>query len=189
MVTDAEGDPVPGATVFLGGALRPRAATSASDGSFELTNVPVGRWVLLACKESAGYPPIPSTFFYMPGEEFPEVEVRRNAMAEGANIRLGAKAAYLDFDISDGTGRPESATVYFWRPDHDKGPDDWSYSVHADAHQKGVPVPPVPFGIKVEAEGFEPWVRGGGGSRTQQGFLRPKSGETRLLRIRLKRIQ
>ena len=147
------------------------------------------RPIFMVVAHILGYPYNVDNFFNMPGERFPNVPVSPNETTEGVVVKLGARAAYLDFDISDEAGNPEDLTAYFWRPDHNKGPEDWAYSMHVNAHQRSVAVPPVPFGVTLEAEGFASWSYGGDQRETNSRFIRLKSGETRLVRVLLKKSQ
>jgi hypothetical protein len=123
----------------------------------------------------------------MPGDDFPTIHVPPNGTAQGIIIRLGAKAAYLDLEVSDETGKPTEATAYFWRPDIDKGSDDWGISQTINANHKHFPVPPVPFGVTVEADGFEGWRHPGFEFQADKGLILLNSGQILKLSVRLRR--
>jgi hypothetical protein len=178
-VLDLQGHPVPGATVFVGTMLRGPFTKTGSSGEFTVSDVPVGIAGLNAFKEDDGYPYNMSSFFIVPGETMPKVDVVAGGVVRNVVVRLGAKAAYLKFDVTDEGGTPISAYLSFSRPDLGRF-GDYRTSMPVS---KSVMVPPVPFRLVVVAKGYESWHYTG----EKDHLIMLRSGETLSLHIRLKK--
>jgi hypothetical protein len=182
-VLDGEGKPLPGATVFVGTLAKgPRTKTDAG-GRFRLNGLSAGNIGLLAYKESDGYPYDMFSFFLMPGEQIPKLDVAAGETVRGVVIHLGARAAYLKLEVTDESGLPVDSNLSFSRPDLGRYGD---YRRSAKANDV-ILVPPVPFRLTIEAEDFEPWHYGGADWQTAKGLVRLKSGEVLALSIHLQR--
>jgi hypothetical protein len=178
-VQDLRGNPISGATVYAYNTARMTGlfirleTTSQSDGRFVLHEVAPGSYRVHAYKESDGYA---DTFFAFFGTnnknawKAVEVYAGRTTMVA---LTLGPKYASLKVSIRNEEGHPVGGEVSFRKGD-DRGP---AYSVGVDADSELL-VPAVPFRFEVAAEGYRPW---------QSGLLRPRSGATVKVTVRLTR--
>ena len=185
IVLDQAGKPVPGATVFVAGAvtvLRPSALTD-DNGEFLLKNIS-GDLGLLAFKKADGYPFNFAAFFSNPGEQFPSIHAVPGTVTENVVIRLGTKAATLKFAISNDDGQTiNNAAATFTRPDM---PDIGEYHTRIVSDGKML-VPAVPLRLKVDADGYESWYYGGEEWLTDKGLIVPHSGQVSTVRIQLRK--
>src|SRR5215470_2348127 len=135
--------------------IRPVTQYSADEqGKFNL-KFPEGKVWLLAHKSSEEYPYAFFAFYLMPGQDFPTVEIKSGRTIRGIVVRVGAKAAHLNYEVIDEDGKAVGGGFDFIRLDQ-KVP----YSLGAIA--KGdLLVPPVPFRATFEAKGYKPWHYGG----------------------------
>jgi hypothetical protein len=185
LVLDGDGKPLPDATVFVGTiANSPRAQTDA-DGKFTLEDIPVGTVGLNAFKESDGYPYNMFSFFLMPGEQLPQFDLAARQTVKGVVVRLGAKAAYLKLLVTTDEGVPLNAELSFSRPDLGKYGD---YQRSAQANDL-ILVPPVPFRLTVTEKGYQPWHYGGDEWQAPRGLVQLKSGETKVMTVKLKKLE
>ena len=185
VVLDGDKKPLPGATVYAlpeeNMANQLRTTTDAA-GKFRLADVPVGMAYIDAYKESDGYPYNFFSFFLSPGEKTPnKVPVTARGTTFGVVIQLGARAAHLQLEITSEDGEEVQSSLLFDRPDM-PGP----YSRGARS-KESLMVPPVPFRLTVEADGYKPWHYGGENWHGEEGLIALKSGETLKLSVRLKR--
>jgi hypothetical protein len=185
IVLDEEGKSVAGATVFAAGTPYKPSTLSNEAGKFLLEGLSPGNWGLLAYKKADGYPPNFFAFFSAGPAQVPAVEVAAGKIAENVIVRLGPKAAYLNFDIADQSGKSVSAAATFTRPDME-GNGDFGSSVGANERFL---VPPIPFRLTVESQGCEPWHYGGGDWRSDRGLIKLRPGETQNLPVRLRCIK
>jgi hypothetical protein len=185
VVLDDKGMPVADATVFVGTIARGPSTHTDAEGKFVLGGIPPGVVGLHAYKKSDGYPYDIFAFFDMPGEKRPYFEVKEGKTTAGIVIQLGARAAYLSLDIADESGNPIETSLTLTRPDLGKYGD---YKTSAGAHQT-LMVPPVPFRLQVEADGFRPWHYGSDEWLTDKGLIKLNSGATLNLSIRLRPIK
>jgi hypothetical protein len=186
IVLDGEHRPLAGAKVY---GLREenmlqQIPTTADDaGRFVLSNVAPGAIYLSAFKEDEGYPYNFFSFFIMPGQNMPKVNVRAGETISDVVIQLGARAAYLEIHITDENGMPSDhgAQLVFTRPDL---PGDYRRGARS---RESLMVPPVPFRLAVEAKGYEVWRYGGKNWQQKAGLISLKSGETLTIVCPLKR--
>ncbi|MFZ0287061.1 MAG: carboxypeptidase-like regulatory domain-containing protein [Terriglobales bacterium] len=179
VVLDLQGQPVAGATVFVGTMLRGPFTKTGSERKFVLADVPAGTAGLNAFKEADGYPYNMSSFFIVPGEIMPKVDVIAGGVVKNVTVQLGAKAACLKLDVTGESGTPISAYLSFSRPDLGRF-GDYRTSMPAS---KSVMVPPVPFRLAVESNRYEAWHYIG-----EKGDLVVlKSSETLSLHVQLKK--
>jgi len=152
------------------------------NGEFTLSNVPGGGIYIDAYKESEGYPYSFFSFFKI--DERPvKVAVVAGQVTKDVIIRLGAKAAYLNVDITDPDGKPpaDPASLVFSRDDI-----PGTYKSGAGA-KESVMVPPVPFRFAVEVSGYKPWHYGGDEWQGNKGLIALKPGESKNLTVHLVR--
>jgi hypothetical protein len=185
VVVDGEGKPLPGATVTS--YTQARGATrdvmqyqTNGNGEFSL-HLPEGKAWLSAHKNSEGYPYAFFAFYLTPGQEFPTVDVKPGETTQGVVVRVGAKAAHLNYEVVDVDGKPVLGRFVFTRLDQAE-----LYSTSALASDDLL-VPPVPFRATFEAKGFKTWHYGGDKWSGKEGVISLKSGEVLNLKIHLQR--
>jgi hypothetical protein len=190
-VVDIGGAPIPGARVFVRTLRNGPWSETDNQGAFLLNGVPVGEVGLSAYKTESGYPYNVFAFFAVPGQDLPEVRVVEGQVTQNVVIRLGARAAFLQVEITDENGTPVDAALTFNRPDlvlakpDLKGYGEYRRTVAA---KETILVPPVPFRLTAAAEGFSPWYFGGDAWQTSKGLIRLNSGQTLTLPIHLHRV-
>jgi hypothetical protein len=188
MVLDGTGEPLAAATVYADSTAphdkrRQLRTQTDAGGRFILKNVPAGKAYLHAFKESDGYPDVFFAFFHMPGQDFPpKVMVKPGETTSDVVMRLGAKAAVVKFKVTDENGTPVNGRAVFQRPDLGEGGTLWR-SLGAE---EVLQVPPVPFRVTVNADGYASWHYGGSQWEGDQGLVRLQSGETLELSVRLR---
>jgi len=185
VVVDGDGRPLPDATVTSytqakGVARDTMQFQTNGNGEFTL-HVPEGKVWLSAHKNSEGYPYAFFAFYLMPGQEFPTIEVKPGETTKGVVVRVGVKAAHLNYEVVDEDGKPVLGAFVFTRLDQTE-----SCSTSALA-KDDLLVPPVPFRATFEAKGFRQWHYGGDKWSGKEGVISLKSGDVLNLTIRLQR--
>ncbi len=185
VVVDGDGKPLPDATVTsytqAKGVARDVMQYQANgNGEFSLRLLEGEVW-LSAHKNSEGYPYAFFAFYLMPGQEFPTIEVKPGETTKGVVVRVGVKAAHLNYEVVDEDGKPVLGRFVFNRLDQTE-PYSTSALVKDD-----LLVPPAPFRATFEAKGYKPWHYGGDNWRGKEGVISLKSGEVLTLTIRLQR--
>jgi len=184
-VLDGNGVPLHHAVVYAlpeEEMLKPIFVTTDETGKFILKDIPAGNVYVSAYKESDGYPYNFFSFFAMPGEQKPKVEVKSGETTKDVVVHLGAKAAYLNILIANEQGDPldEGVQLIFTRLDVP------GYYQTAVKTRKSLQVPPVPFRLRAEAKGYETWHYGGEKWEGNEGLISLKSGESLSVSIRLR---
>ena len=185
VVVDGDGKPLPDATITSytqakGVARDVMQYQVNGSGEFSL-RLPEGKVWLSAHKDSEGYPYAFFAFYLMSGQEFPSVEVKPGETTKGVVVRVGVKAAHLNYEVVDDDGKPVPGGFVFSRLDQTE-----PYSTSALA-KDDLLVPPAPFRATFQAKGYKPWHYGGDQWRGKEGVISLKSGEVLNLTIRLQR--
>jgi len=102
----------------------------------------------------------------MPGQEFPTVTIKPGETTKGVVVRVGVKAAHLDYEVVDENGMPVPGGFVFVRLEQADSPYQTSALAKDD-----LLVPPVPFRATFEAEGYRPWHYGGDRWQGKQGVI------------------
>lgn len=186
------GKPVAGATVTAG--VR-SFTTTDSMGKFTLRDMPSGDALLYAHKEGEGYPDQFFSFFNT-GHPWIRAKVEVGRVTQGITIQLGEKAACLNIKMTDEKGAPlgQIDAVGTWHgPEHmgltftrDDQPGHYGMGWNGGGP---IMVPPVPFRLTAEADGYEPWHYGGENWQSNSGLITLKSGQSLNLDIRMRRAQ
>ena len=97
-------------------------------------------------------------------------------------VRLGAKAARLNIEITDEDGADlnRGVELIFTRLDM-----PGNYQMGAKARES-LQVPPVPFRLRAEAKGYVAWYYGGDNWEAKDGLISLKSGESLTVAISLR---
>lgn len=195
VVLDEHDKPVSSANVWalLEADMRNSITTTSDDaGRFTLRNIPIGRFYVYGFKEAEGYPYGFNSFYVTKhGQSWVVVESKPGGVTAGVILHLGPKSAYLKVNATDEDGVPVPVG---YQLDRDDIPGPFYTSVPTDQRLVGVGfvngvmlVPPVPFRLTVQADGYEPWHYGGRNGTGKAGLIALKSGHTLKLNVRLHR--
>ncbi len=193
VVLDQQSKPIPDANVWafpeqdMGKLI---TTTSDAAGRFILRDVPIGKIYVFGFKESEGYPCGFSAFYKMKNDRsWVVVETKSGVVPSDVTIHLGPKSAYLKVTA---TGEDGVSVPVGYQLDRDDVPGPFNTSVPTDPRLVGVGfingvmlVPPVPFRLTVQADGYEPWHYGGKNWAGKAGLITLKSGQTLSLAVRL----
>src|SRR6266571_3066537 len=159
-VLSPEGQPVPGATVFVS---RPElvlgklpSSHTNSLGAFRIKGLAPGTYSVNASKEEDGYAPTDSAFHALGPVRALEVTVYAQQPTPELVIQLGPKLARLVGRVVDAKKNEPvvNAQITLTRVDD----SDHAYSTGPNAKAEfDVLVPPVPFTITVTAAGYKDW--------------------------------
>ena len=190
LVINAAGEVVPGANVYVesDNAGLTQIATGLSDaaGKFSITLREPGNYTVFGSKEEDGYPLTVSGFHQqVPLDQIPKLSIAERKNVTGVILQLGEKAGRLEGDISEaGTGQEiKHATILLRRTEN----PELIYRTSTEEGHHGkfkLAVPPLPFTVEVESEGYERWSYGGGGIRKAES-IKLKQGESKNLHIAL----
>jgi carboxypeptidase family protein len=186
VVLDLQGKPIPGADVYALPEVDMRilaaSATTDSAGKFILQFLQPGGYFVYAYKESDGYPNGFFRFLTAPGGQTQvAAKVEAGQATTGVTMKL-AKFAQLKFNVIDENGKQVLATLTFTREDQ---PGDFITGTSED--NKPMLVPPVPFRLTVDRDGYEPWHYGGAKWQGKAGLIALKSGQSLSLAVRLRK--
>ena len=186
VVLDQQGKPIPDADVYANleeDMRRPIAvATTDSAGKFLLHDLPAARVYIYAYKESDGYPNGFAAFFALPNDQSLVVMKIEAGQTTTITIKRGARSAHLKVHITDENGNRIGAGLTLTREDQ-RGDN---YIMGTDG-EVSMLVPPVPFRVTVNEDGYEPWHYGGANWQGKAGLVALKSGQTLTLNVRLRR--
>jgi hypothetical protein len=197
---DPAGQPFPGAKVCAlqvnGKVVNVRdrvCAESDAQGKFVINLANLGSYQVIAESTSEGYMPQYLPFYKDPKTPIPEVELTESHPNASVSVTLGPKSGLITGRVRDeATDLPvPNFVVWTWQ----------ARDVNARTHQvvKGqsgrfrILAPPVPFTMRVVADGYEDWVMGGGvltslaGSRKGPGSLLVRTGGEAEFAVYLKR--
>ncbi len=187
IVVTKEGMPVAGATVYIfqnGGS---PMNTSDETGKFKFTGVAVGKHLILAYKESDGFPNPVWTFYSeaLGSPKFPVADVRENQTVT-VIVRLGPRASRLLINLIDAKTKRMimDAAVAMNHVGKPKtllraGPNQLNGSFNIN-----LLVPPhVPINLEVSAQGYRSWRYKGNGP--SPGALRLEPDSERRITVQL----
>jgi hypothetical protein len=159
----------------MGGRLIRVTTISLPDGKFVLHNLAPGSYSVHAYKKDEGYPDTFFAFFVANNKNAwkdAEVSEARTAVVD---LVLGPKCAKLKLSITNEAGSSINAGISF-----SKAGDRESAYRTGVSEDSEILVPPVPFRFEVSAVGYKPW---------QSDLLKPRSGETIKMTVRLSRTK
>jgi hypothetical protein len=187
---DDAGHPFPDATVCAiptdGTVVRVRdkiCTESDGRGQFAINLTQPGKYQVLGEKMSEGYMPAYIPFYRDPNIPIPEVIVGDENRSVSLSLALGAKSGLITGKVIDEASDTAVQDFVVWVFQ--------ARTANAHTHQvvKGshsgrfrIFAPPVPFKLRVVAEGYEDWVMGGGvlvsaaGARKAPGSLLVRTG-------------
>lgn len=188
-VVTREGLPVANATVYafqLGGS--PLAFTN-TEGKFALTNLSAGNHLIIAHKESEGYPNLVWTFY---SEAYGNngilvVNVEENKTVRGATVRLGPKAGRLLIRVIDAKTRRAIRDVSLAL--NHKGKPDTRFEpgvTNIDGEFDTLIPPSRPINVVIKAPGYKTWRYVNRGSADRDA-IRLLPGDSKEMRVELKR--
>lgn len=181
IIIDENGKPLPDANVYALPArdMRTQIPTvSNAKGYFVIDDLPPGNVYIQAYKESSGYPYAFFSFYKTNDRQSVKVSVTAGNVTSGIVIQLGPKAAFLKFDLSGSQGRPISSAVATFR--RDDMPGDYKRTIQNGAT---IMVPPVPFHLSLEQEGYRPWIYRGATGRDNRAEIRLTPGQSLELKV------
>ena len=186
-VVNPEGQPVAKANVVAydlsrgSRGPRPRAITNEK-GDFKIEGLVAGTYYMTAEKESEGYADMIDGFHSAGLVDVPHVSLAENQIIEGVILRLAPKSARIVGRVIDAkTKKPiEQAGITLRRANN----PSQLYRTAAES-KFSVLVPPVPFTIEVEADGYEKWTYSKDGSGRHMDPLQIASGQRKELTISL----
>jgi Carboxypeptidase regulatory-like domain len=132
----------------------PVRATCDQQGRFSFIGLPAGSYYLDAAKEDEGYPYSLFSFYVMPGQSKPTIDVRAGETLRDVTIKLGTKAAYIELTVLDVGGQIVSCGLIFARPDFPGASGIYRTSF---AGKGRVTVPAVPFSLSIDCEASPTW--------------------------------
>ena len=166
---------------------------SDAQGKFAINLSHAGNYQVVAEKMSEGYMPPYFPFYKDPKAPIAEVILSGETPSASVSVKLGPKSGLITGKVIDeATDLPvPDFVVWTWQ----------ARDVNARTHQvvKGqsgrfrILAPPVPFRMRVVAEGYEDWVMGGGvlislaGARKGPGSLLVRTGGNSEFAVYLKR--
>lgn len=186
VVLDQQGKPIPDADVYanLEEDMRHPAAETTTDsaGKFLLRDLPPKRIYIYAYKESDGYPNGLWQFLNLPDDQSLVVVNVEAGQTTTLTIKRGARFARLIVHITDENGIRIGAGLTLTR--EDQKPDRFIMGTDGEVSML---VPPLPFRVMVDHDGYEPWHYGGANYAGKAGLVSLKSGQTLTLNVRLRK--
>ena len=168
-------------------------AESDAQGRFVINLTTPGSYQVIAENISEGYMPPYFPFYKDPKTQIPEVVLNGDHANASVSVTLGPKSGLITGKVIDeATDLPvPNFVVWTWQ----------ARDVNARTHQvvRGqsgrfrILAPPVPFRMRVVADGYEDWVMGGGvltslaGSRKGPGSLLVRTGGNAEFAVYLKK--
>ncbi|HEY3037745.1 MAG TPA: carboxypeptidase regulatory-like domain-containing protein [Pyrinomonadaceae bacterium] len=157
-------------------------ADTDTQGKFVIDLNEAGSYQVIAEKRSEGYNPVYIPYFRDPKVAINEIAINDQNRNPSLSITIGPKSGLISGKVVDeATDKPvQNFTVWVWQArDHSARYHEVAKGVHSGRFK--LFAPPVPFQLRVTAEGYEDWVMGGGvltslaGSRKGPGTLLVRS--------------
>jgi hypothetical protein len=199
---DENGRPFPGATACAipadGGVARVRdkiCTETDAQGKFIINLTQAGKYQVTGEKMSEGYMPPYLPIYRDPRSPIPEIVVSEDSRNARASFTLGPKSGLIVGKVMDEAADTpvQDFVVWVWQ---ERDPSARYQEVVKGSHSLGrfkLFAPPVPFRLRVVAEGYEDWIMGGGvlisagGPRKGPGSLLVRAGSTADFAVYLKR--
>jgi hypothetical protein len=199
---DETGRLFPGATVCAipadGGVVRVRdkiCAETDAQGRFIINLTQAGKYQVTGEKIAEGYMPPYLPLYRDPHSQIPEIVVGDDSRNASASLALGPKSGLITGKVIDEAADTpvQDFVVWVWNA---RDPNARYHDVVKGSRSPGrfkLFAPPVPFRLRVTAEGYEDWVMGGGvlvsasGPRKGPGSLLVRAGSTADFAVYLKR--
>lgn len=187
-VVTREGRPVANATVYAfqhGGS--PLAFTN-TEGKFALTNLSAGKHLIIAHKESDGYPNLVWTFYSEAygNEGKLVVNVEANKTVQGATVQLGPKAGRLLIRVIDAKTRRAIRDVSLELNHKGKPNTRFEPGMTNLNGEFNTLIPPSrPINVVIKAPGYKTWRYVNRGSADRDA-LRLRPGASKEMTVELK---
>ncbi len=191
-----------GATVCAipadGGIVRVRdkiCTETDAEGKFIINLTQAGKYQVIGEKMSEGYMPPYIPFYRDPHRPIPEIIVGDEHRNASVSLTLGPKSGLITGKVIDEAADTpvQDFVVWVWQ---ERDPNARYHEVVKGSHSPGrfkLFAPPVPFRLRIVAEGYEDWVMGGGmlisagGPRKGPGSLLVRAGSNADFAVYLKR--
>ena len=193
VVMTREGIPVAGATVYLFQPGGSPITTTNEAGIFKFTGVPIGKHLVLAYKESDGFPnPVWTFYSEVAGSpKFPGADVRENQTVKDVIVRLGPRASRVLVSVIDANTKRvikdvEVAMSHVGKPKTllRSGP-----KLVNGSFRFNLLVPPlVPINLEVSAPGYRKW-RYQGGPPKSRDVLQLEPGSDKRITVYLQPVK
>jgi hypothetical protein len=160
-VVNESGSPVADARVYAYPMDHPMAAivpqaTTDESGTFRITTLDYGRYVVSAAKPDDGYPALLLTLYTGFRDNLPRIRLPAKQRSARVSLRLGSKTGILVGTVADAvTGKPLNANVEFrWALE----PRNFLSGSGLTNAEFRIPIPSNhPVTMVVSLEGYENW--------------------------------
>ena len=168
-------------------------AESEAQGKFVINLSQAGTYQVVADKMSAGYMPTYLPFYKDPKALNPEVRLSNENPTANVSVKLEPQSGLITGKVVDEATdqRVPNFVVWTWQA---RDPNARTHQVvHGQSGMFRIFAPNEPFRMRIEADGYEDWVMGGGvlvslaGAKKGPGSLLVRSGNKTEFAIYLKR--